>query len=101
MKLCRVCGKLATWFYMPGDDNDCYCDDCVPRGCTCNQHDLSAEFDGVKFEEFPKGQEGVDWQWIEKDKVWENLDGNRRKLPCCEYWYFEEGIEKEDDNDDN
>ena len=33
------CGKLATWVYMPSyrdSDNDFSCDDCVPRGCSCN-----------------------------------------------------------------
>jgi len=45
--------KLATWIYMPGYSNstkyeeDCHCDDCVPRGCSCNNEtiyeDLSKE----------------------------------------------------------
>jgi len=41
--------KLATWIYMPGYSNsikyeeDCHCDDCVPRGCSCNNEILNGE----------------------------------------------------------
>lgn len=34
---CLKCGKLAVWMYMPGGKNYCYCDECVPRGCTCQE----------------------------------------------------------------
>ena len=30
------CGKLAVWYYMPNDNKWVACDDCVPRGCSCN-----------------------------------------------------------------
>jgi len=37
---CVKCGKMAIWLYMPSGGNG-YCDECVPRGCTCvgNQTD--------------------------------------------------------------
>jgi hypothetical protein len=31
---CCICGKKALWSYMPGRED--YCDNCVPRGCSCN-----------------------------------------------------------------
>lgn len=52
---CIECGKKATWSYMPGDEN--YCDEHVPRGCSCNQD-----------------ENGI-----------EALDPEGRKYPCCEY----------------
>ena len=36
---CRKCEKkIATWIYMPAtyEDELLACDDCVPRGCSCN-----------------------------------------------------------------
>ena len=53
---CVICGKKATWSYMPSDEN--YCDDHVPRGCSCNCNEKGAE----------------------------ELDEQGRKKPCCEYW---------------
>ena len=31
---CIVCGRKATWSYMPDSSN--YCDSHVPKGCSCN-----------------------------------------------------------------
>ena len=40
---CRKCEKkLATWIYMPDDgqeDIQLCCDECVPKGCSCNAPD--------------------------------------------------------------
>jgi hypothetical protein len=39
---CRTCEKkLATWIYMPAiaGENFLACEDCVPRGCSCNEPD--------------------------------------------------------------
>jgi hypothetical protein len=56
------CGKKGTWLYMPSYEgpqrNDYYCDDCVPRGCSCN-----AEEDGIQ-----------------------PLDDLGREYPCCEFF---------------
>ena len=57
------CGKLAVWYYMPNDNEWVACDDCVPRGCSCNNE--------------------------------EDVDEKGRKLPCCEWWYDENGWEIE------
>lgn len=53
------CGELAVWFYMPGDS--CYCDKCVPRGCSCNLDDDDRPI----------------------------LDDKGRELPCVEYFYID------------
>lgn len=42
---CIECGKEAKWLYMPGDEESSledgfYCDDCVSRGCSCNEESL-------------------------------------------------------------
>ena len=57
---CIVCGKKAKWSYMPSTEN--YCDNHVPRGCSCN-HD----------------EDGTD-----------TLDEQGRKQPCCEYFIIHE-----------
>ena len=38
MRKCFKCDKHAVWCYMPSqqNDGDYYCDDCIPRGCSCN-----------------------------------------------------------------
>lgn len=74
------CGKLGIWFYMPSvsdpDWNPYCCDDCVPRGCSCNL--------GLK--------EGVEEIFDEQGCVAnppedydEILDEQGRKWPCCEW----------------
>lgn len=55
---CKV--RVAAWTYMPakrGEPAD-FCEECVPRGCSCN---------------------------VDEDGK-ENLDAKGRRLPCCEYW---------------
>jgi hypothetical protein len=83
MKLKCACGKLAVWIYMPAEHEYVCCDDCVPRGCVCNDNDVNNET--------PDGTEGKDWRWLLKDKIWRELDGTGRDMPCCEFWYKEEG----------
>jgi hypothetical protein len=50
------CGRLATWNYMPGWGDEYKCDNCVERGCSCN------EWEGV-----------------------EDRDAEGRLYPCCEW----------------
>jgi hypothetical protein len=60
---CDIChSNIAKWEYLPRGYSY-YCDDCVPRGCSCN----------------------VDENGIE-DK-----DNKGRLLPCCEYDYLYNG----------
>jgi len=98
MKLKCKCGKIATWLYMPGSDlqDDAKCDDCVPRGCTCNTFPTIYEDAEDKYEISPKGIEGKDWEWVEKDEYFRDLDGEGRELPCCEWWYNEEGWDEDE-----
>lgn len=62
---CDKCGKnkSSVWAYMPGKQK--YCDECVPRGCSCNENE-----DGTQ-----------------------DLDLLGRPMPCCEYWYIEKDKE--------
>jgi len=46
---CSCCDKIATWSYMPGISN--YCDDCLPRGCSCNNESFSEAKDAYSKEE--------------------------------------------------
>lgn len=57
---CDGCKELATWFYMPGTSK--YCDNCVPRGCYCNE-----DIDGCQ-----------------------PVDELNRQYPCCEYFNIDE-----------
>ena len=77
---CCICGKNATWSYMPGASD--YCDDCVPRGCSCNL-EPKPKFDYIEtYEEEPHNPEH--WQKAKDDKG--------RELPCCEYWEIDEEV---------
>lgn len=62
---CFNCLEKAIWNYAPGkgNPNDYYCDDHVPRGCSCN---------------------------FDENDV-EDKDEQGRSFPCCEYSYDEEG----------
>jgi hypothetical protein len=71
---CISCDAKAVWCYMPGTDNNYYCDEHVPRGCSCNYKDE------------------------ESDNQFTDEQG--RLVPCCEYGFDEEGyffIDSEED----
>lgn len=94
------CGKIAVFDYLPGysgGGNTFYCDDCVPRGCTCNHRyiNVNAYHPPLDNPELPKGEEGVDWKWIEVDKIWCYIDEKGREFPCVEYFYDEDGYDDE------
>ena len=65
--LCHFCRKApATWSYMPGLEEAC--DECVPRGCDCNQEPKDGDFENL-----------TPSNWIDP------TDARGRKFPCCEW----------------
>ena len=100
---CTKCKKKdAVWLYMPGHDdgNDFFCDDCVPRGCSCNQY---------AFEEFNfnsnHNSNYIFWNkeltkstdTIKDDTFYyEPVDERRGGYECSEYDYEEDGYNEED-----
>lgn len=95
------CGKDAAWIYMPGgkDGNNFFCDDCVPRGCTCNYRYTKSEL----AETPPKDK--TKWKWIvfkdvpdyvdtPEGEIWVYLDEKGRESPCCEFEYDSEGFDE-------
>ena len=100
------CGQKAVWVYMPGysSGSPYFCDECVHRGCSCNEYSTVAEHyhppGGICPDE-EDGIEGVDWEWVNEEKTtWARIDEKGRRWPCCEYEFVEEGfeIEIEDEN---
>jgi hypothetical protein len=94
------CGSEAKWLYMPSSsmENPFFCDDCVPRGCSCNSRhiDPNAYHPPLENPDLPDGEEGIDWTWVDDEKnEWCYIDEKGRKYPCCEFDYDEEGYEKE------
>lgn len=93
------CGKMAKWDYVTSTQqkwNPYFCDDCVPRGCSCNNDYDCAEMpikDTIEW----YNSIGAKWEWIEEGVSTRHLDQQGRKLPCCEYWFCEEGFEAPDD----
>lgn len=84
MDKCKNCDQPAVWFYMPGDS--CYCDDCVPRGCSCNDYSTLDEIGPTEED----GEEGKDWIWTNSDKTtWTTIDEKGRQYPCVEFFYEE------------
>jgi len=61
------CGKPAIWMYMPGDE--VACNDCVPRGCSCNAEPVDGDHEN---------SDPANWV--------ETVDDRGRKYPCCEWW---------------
>ena len=95
------CGKIASYWYAPAsssNENRFYCDDCVPRGCSCNNHryiDVNTYEPPLDKEDLPT-EEDLPIKWIEEGKIWCHVDMQGREYPCCEFWYEEEGWEIED-----
>lgn len=90
--VCCECWQLATWYYDPCYDEkieqeNYYCDNCVSRGCTCNQYCI------IDWQEYHTG--GLTQEEIEKEKIQilDRLDAEGRKIPCCEYLYSNEWFE--------
>lgn len=95
-ELCS-CGKIATWLYMPtsNSENPFYCENCVSRGCSCNEYSSVDEHyhppGGILPEE---GLEGVDWEWTNEEKtLWCHIDEKGRRYPCCEFDYSQDGYD--------
>lgn len=96
---CNICNKeIATWLYMPS--GDCYCDNCVPRGCSCNVY---------SFTEFPlEKEENRNYIYWNSDLTkytkelttdsayYEIVDEKYRRFPCCEYDYDENGFDEDE-----
>lgn len=67
-EFCKKCGAVAVWLYMPGTST--YCDDCVPRGCSCNLR--------------PK--DNLTEEELDNPNNWYELrDEQGKLLPCCEF----------------
>jgi hypothetical protein len=67
---CEKCFiRKAVWYYMPSDSIGYLCDECVSRGCSCNEDPETHE---------------------------EYRDDKNRLLPCCEYDYNENGYTNDD-----
>lgn len=107
---CSECNKPAVWYYMPSSNGKRYfCDDHVPRGCSCNLHyiELFGEPDRtdniiwLSKEAYKKYQESesrniFDFATFERQEdsfYYEYLDEQGRRYPCCEYDYDENGQE--------
>lgn len=107
---CSCCGNKAVWMYAPGSSGRIfYCDDCVPRGCSCNVDCIDEEYHrgdlknngDRKFLYWDKGcgiddlNEETAFTEYDKEKVYyfEELDEKGRRAPCCEFWYDKDGFE--------
>ena len=60
-----------------------------------NEVEVEMDLDGTLSYVDPIGVEGKDWKWKVKDKIWVDLDGEGRELPCCEYTYSKGGDDNE------
>lgn len=81
---CSKCGNIAKWYYMPSTSGRrFYCDECVPRGCSCNTYSIEEDGEPVCEKNFV---------WINKELgEYEYLDRDGKREPCCEYDYDENG----------
>jgi len=92
-ELC-YCNKKAVWWYMPGysgkkEEHPFYCDEHVPRGCSCNHWCVKERKPEKK--DFP-----VKWFIRSDDNVyWTSIDEKGREDPCCEYDHDNDGYDKD------
>ena len=96
MKFACDCGQVATWVNAPGfssGDNPYFCDDCVPRGCSCNHESFPGieVYDGIDIGSNP--EQNQNFKMIEENKRWTPLDDKNREYPCVEYFYEELGYD--------
>jgi len=93
------CGSLAVWDYMPSyegkkKEDRYYCDECVPRGCSCHYNSINPEHYAPYDPNFSikptKNDEPI--KWID-EYTWTNLDEKNREYPCCEFCYEKDGFE--------
>lgn len=97
MKEICDCGKVAVWAYMPGfsdNENPYFCDECVPRGCSCNHNyvDVNSYHPPLDEPNLPH-ESDMPIKWLEDDKIWCRIDKQGREYPCCEYDYDENGFD--------
>lgn len=90
------CGKLAVYWYAPGyegkkDEESYFCEDCVSRGCSCNNYSTRDEDYAPPGGISPNEKDG-EVKWID-EHTWTHVDEQGREYPCCEYWYDKEGFE--------
>lgn len=112
MHKCGRCNKTATWLYLPSSSGiNFFCDDCVPRGCTCNVMGLDIEEPDEQlsnctvwwsketyqncFENNIDPMEHCTHVREENSYYYEILDEKGRREPCCEFDYSECGFERE------
>lgn len=72
INLCPHCHRRKViWYYMPG--KNIACDECVPRGCSCNTEPIDGN---------PDNLDPLNWE--------EETDEQGRKYPCCEWMRFDD-----------
>jgi len=82
---CVLCNKTPDkgWYYIASTDDNIdyfYCDDCVPRGCSCRK-ELKNDIDiNSKEAKDPKSYH-------------DRLDASGRKLPCVEFSFVDNDFE--------
>lgn len=83
---CSMCDNDAKWYYMPHTNGRrYYCDNHVPRGCSCNKYSIH---------EFGEPETSQKFYWCNKEEtIYEYLDDNNLPYPCCEFDYEENGQE--------
>jgi hypothetical protein len=68
LRRCSYCHwRTSVWSYMPGHHEAC--DQCVPRGCSCNMEPVDGDYENA---------DPANWA--------EPLDEQGRKSPCCEWF---------------
>lgn len=86
---CDKCNAIATWIYMPSDGDGQCCDNCVPRGCSCNfKYSDKLDADGCPALIVDDHGNPV-----------EETDEQGRLYPCCEWDYDPYGHDEFDEYD--
>lgn len=88
---CCKCGAPTKWVYGPSNERELkdnfFCDDCVPRGCSCNVvYHLFDEDEKYEDLEPELDDNGLPIPYLDTDgSPMQHKDAQGRKLPCIEY----------------
>ena len=87
---CMKCPKPAQWEHAPAGSKGEYCEDCVPRGCSCNVIDRNLRAETIID---PPDANGVQLVWTDYGGIEpeQYRDERGRLLPCCDYDFYRWG----------
>jgi hypothetical protein len=87
LEICSDCGAAAAqWYHVPASNQFYRCDDCIPRGCTCQIIDSSIRGETIVE---PPNDDGDVFIWTDFGGIEpaQHQDERGRLLPCIDFTF--------------